>query len=46
MAVILLSEMDTVKRHFYACEKFIAIFICPNGPLDKFVLSIVALYAQ
>ena len=39
MAVIHLSEMDTVKQHFYAREKFIAIFICPNGPLDKFVLS-------
>ena len=26
---------DIVKRHFYACEKFMRI--CQNGPLDKFM---------
>ena len=26
---------DTIKRHFYACEKFMQIH--QNGPLDKFM---------
>ena len=33
--LIVYKLIITVKRHSYACEKFMQI--CQNGPLDKFM---------
>ena len=31
----MILQANTVKQHFYACEKFMQI--CQNGPIDKFM---------
>ena len=34
----------TLKRHFYACDKFMTLWICQNRPLDKLYLCILVFF--